>query len=229
MKLSLRAEKERGLTLIELLVIIGIVAFLAMLVYPGGERDKRRAIQVTCMSDLRQVGLADRTWEGTHGDRYPNEVSITNGGTMEYMNGPNGFRFFQIMSNELQTPRFLLCPADTNRVQASTFNLKPQPGEIPFTSNSNLSYFIGLDVDEKDPQSTLAGDRNITNGTPLKDGILELTPSHPGGWTEGMHRRVGNILLADGSVQAGRTRNLTSAPTNTPAFTNRLLMPLLGP
>lgn len=228
MKLSLRAEKERGLTLVEVVVVIMVIAVLACMLVPASTPNRARAIRIQCVNNLKQVGLADRNWAGNHGDRYPNEISVTNGGTMEFMNGSNGFRFFQIMSNELQTPRILICPGDTKRVQASTFNLKPLSGETPFTSNSNLSYFIGLDAKGTDPQAVLMGDRNITNGTPLKNGILELTANHPAMWTSEMHNKVGNILLADGSVQQERTLDATSAQTNAPAITNRLLMPVLG-
>jgi len=47
----------------------------------------------------------------------------------------------------------------------------------------------------------LSGDHNITNGTPVRNGLLELTTGNPAGWTAEMHNKVGNIGLADGSVQ----------------------------
>lgn len=222
-------EKERGLTLLEVLVIVVVIAVFAAMLIPAPTMNKARALRVQCVNNLKQIGLADRIWEGTNGDHYPNEISETNSGVMEFMNGSNAFRYFQVMSNELLTPQLLGCPADTKRVRASTFSLKPLPGEIPFTSNSNVSYFVGLDANGSDPQTVLMGDRNITNGTPLKNGILELTPNRPTGWTDEIHRKVGNILLADGSVQQESITGLNAALTNTPAFTNRLLMPVLGP
>jgi prepilin-type N-terminal cleavage/methylation domain-containing protein len=228
MKTYFFKSRERGFTLAELLVIMAIIALMAIMVYPGGQRDKRKAKQVACMSDLKQVGLGFRIWAGDQTATFPMHRSVTNGGTMEFAVGRDAFRHFQVMSNELQTPQLLICPVDTARVQASTFNLAPQPSKIPFSNNSNLSYFVSIDATDNEPNEILCGDRNITNGTRLKNGVLELTTNFPAAWTGEMHRMVGNILLADGSVQ-GSTVALHAALTNTPAFTNRLLMPVLGP
>lgn len=215
----------------EVLVIVGIVALLAFMVYPGGERDRRRAMQTACMSNLKQVGLAFRAWESDQVGTLPMQRSITNYGTMGFSYAPNAFRHFQVISNELVTPKLLLCPAEVDpaRLSATTFNLKPLPGEIPFTSNSNLSYFVGLDAMETDPNTILCGDRNITNGLPLRNGVLELTTNYPATWTGELHRKVGNVLLADGSVQEERTIGLGASVTNAFTFTNRLLLPVLGP
>jgi hypothetical protein len=153
---------------------------------------------------------------------YPMHVAGTNGGTMDFITGPNVFRHFQVMSNELSTPFILICPAeyDRNRFVATNFAQ---------LSNSNISYFVGMDANETNPQLILAGDRNLTNGTPIRNGILELTTNAPTGWTAEMHREVGNIALADGSVQQVTTMGLRTAVENTGMATNHLQMPILGP
>lgn len=228
--MSLRAEKEQGLTLVEVLVIIVVIAVFACLLLPVTIKRKQRALRIQCVNNLKEVGLAFRLWSGDSTDRYVTAVSTNHGGTMEFSSGPTAFRHFLGMTNELiMTPKVLFCPADSERIQATTFNPNPLPGEIPFTSNSNLSYFVSLDAEETNPQRLLTGDRNITNGTPLKNGVLELTPGHPEGWADEIHRKVGNIALADGSVQLESATGLRITLTNTPAFTNRLLMPVLGP
>jgi len=98
-----------------------------------------------------------------------------------------------------------------------------------FMSNSNLSYFVGVDAEETNPQTLLSGDRNITNGTSAKNGVLDLTTNRPSGWTAEMHNKIGNIALADGSVQQLSTLNLRATVENTGVATNRLQMPILGP
>jgi prepilin-type processing-associated H-X9-DG protein len=80
-----------------------------------------------------------------------------------------------------------------------------------------------------DPQAILSGDRNLTNNTSIRNGILTLTTNRPAGWTAEIHNKVGNLLLADGSVQQVSSTGLRTAIVNTSAFTNRLLMPILGP
>lgn len=146
---------------------------------------------------------------------------------MEFTSGSNEFRHFLAMTNELLTPKILFCPAETDRrrFQATTFSATPKPGEISFTSNSNLSYFIGIDAAEENPNGILSGDRNLTNGTPIKNGVLEVNSNQPTGWTAEMHVKVGNIALADGSVQQISTLGLQTTVANTGVATNRLQMP----
>ena len=181
-------------------------------------RPMSRAPRIQCVNNLKQIGLAYRIWSGDHGDNYPMNISETNGGTIEFTTGPNAFRHFQVMSNELFTPKHLICPAEPDRTRewATNFNL---------LSNSNLSFFVGVDANETNVQMILSGDHNITNGTPVKNGLLELTTARPAGWTAEMHNKVGNLGLADGSVQQLSISGLQNAVANTGFATNRLQMP----
>lgn len=49
---------KKGFTLIELLVVIAIVAILAAIIFPVFSRARENARKTTCMSNLRQLGLA---------------------------------------------------------------------------------------------------------------------------------------------------------------------------
>ncbi len=178
-----------------------------------------RALRIQCVNNLKQIGLACRVWEGDNNDKYPPFVSATNGGSMEYITGTNVWRHFQVMSNELTIPQLLICPAD-DRISATNFT---------WLNNSNISFFFGIDASETNSQMMLSGDRNITNNTRVKNGILELTTNTPAGWTGEMHNKLGNVGLADGSVQQFSFAGLRTAVTNTGLATNRLQMPILGP
>ncbi len=220
MKKSLCNGPERGLTLVELLVMIAIIAIMAILVYPGGREDRVRALRIQCVNNLKQTGLAMRVWAGDHGDKFPMEISETNGGSMEFLTSPNLFRHFQVMSNELSTPVVVLCPADEARMRATNFT---------FFNNSNISFFIGLNFSHNNPETILSGDRNITNGTLVRNGILELPSDRAAAWNGELHGKVGNLLLSDGSVQQVSQTGLRNAFVDTHVATNRLLMPVLTP
>jgi prepilin-type N-terminal cleavage/methylation domain-containing protein len=213
---SRRLPRTDGLTLIELLVVLAVLAIAVAMLMPSVSNHPVRAPRINCVNNLKQVGLAFRSWAFDHGDQFPMGVSTNAGGTMELVSGPNAFAHFQVVSNELSTPRVLFCPADSKRTSATNF--------ADF-SNLSLSYFVGVDAVATNEQRFLSGDRNITNGATLENGILVLTTNQPAGWTHQLHAKSGNIGLADGSVQQLTPSRLREAIASTGVATNRLAMP----
>jgi type II secretory pathway pseudopilin PulG len=201
---------KRGFTLVALLVIIAVIALLAAMLLPALAAAKRKAQRINCVNNLKQCGLAFRIWEGDNGDKYPMAVSTVKGGTMEYTDGANTFRHFQVMSNELSAPKILICPADTRTAANNFVRLK----------NQNVSYFVGLDAADTDPQMLLDGDRNLTADNEPQNGILKLVPGQRVSWTETMHVNQGNVGLSDGSVQQLSDSGLRTALQNSGVPTN---------
>jgi type II secretory pathway pseudopilin PulG len=221
MKPRVSRQQTAALTLVEVLVVLSVLAILsAMFLSTRSHRpDLRQEVQIiTCISNLKQIGVACRVWEGNHGDKYPMQASVTNGGTMELANGNNAWINFLVMSNELSTPRILVCPADTGKIAATNFTTG--------FNNGNVSYFVGLDADGTKPQMFLSGDDNFaTDGVPVKSGLLQLSTNIPISWTGGRHHFSGEITFADGSVQPATSSDFRQLLQQTGMTTNRLAIP----
>lgn len=66
-----RSAGRGGFTLIELLVVVAIIAILAAMLLPALEQARERARQSTCMSNLRQIGLAIHMYLNDWDDYWP--------------------------------------------------------------------------------------------------------------------------------------------------------------
>lgn len=133
---------------------IGVTAVGAAMVLPALAKAKERAQTINCINNMKQINLAARIWAGDNNDQYPFNVSTSKGGTLELCErggdgyDRNAYKHFQVMSNELNTPKILVCPSDSSKQTASDFaNLQ----------SWNVSYQIrtGPNVNETNPNEVL--------------------------------------------------------------------------
>ena len=73
-----RSRKGRGFTLIEMLVVIGIIAVLAAIILPVYSRAQEKARQADCISHLHAVAVAIKMYRMDEG-KYPQQYNKTTG------------------------------------------------------------------------------------------------------------------------------------------------------
>jgi len=218
MKPRFSNQRNHALTLVEVLVVIFVLGVLVVIILPQFAGAKRHS-GPSCVNNIQQIYLSCQIWAGDNNGKFPMEVSVTNGGAMEPAATGNVVAIFQVISNELSTPKILICQQDRNKTFATNF--------VSGFSAKNISYFVGLDANKNAPQAFLSGDDNFAiSGIPVKSGLLEVSTNVPITWTAARHKYFGNIGLSDGSHQMYvSSNNLCQLLQKTGVATNHLAIP----
>jgi hypothetical protein len=92
------------------------------------EKAREKAQLIACVNNMKQLGLSARVWAGDNADRYPPDIVC--------------------MSNEMNTPKILVCPADAGRTAAPNFS--------SFTpANCSYEWFLNPPGDDTEPTRVL--------------------------------------------------------------------------
>ena len=207
-----QVERRAGaFTLIELLCVLAIIGVLAALLLPALSKASAQAKRVQCVNHLRQTGIGFQNFAQDHNGQFPMSVPVSAGGSLEFARNAYGisgefyfaFRHFQVLSNELITPKVVICPADTRQAAAN----------FAVLGNRFVSYFVGISAVPASPDSILAGDRNLTNDWSKPATLLRFGPNNSLRWTSELHRFKGDLLFADGRVEERNAPGLVRSGT----------------
>ena len=188
-----RSTQYGGIEIRDVVALIGMLLVVGAIIMPAIAKSRAKPRRISCANSLKQIALSFHLWAGDHDGKLPMQVSTNFGGTKEFVGDGALYPHFLVTSNELGTPKILICSWDEGRRQVTTFaTLK----------DTNISYFLGLDADPAVPGAWLVGDRNLaTNGTPLRAGLVNIrSDGAKWSWTRQQHDRKGYICRVDGSV-----------------------------
>ena len=204
-------------------MVIVVIGFF--LIYSTIRRLHGYSPQTHCISNLRQVGTAFRLWADDNDGFYPmhflgnaNYPGLTPaaswlGRPLDY---PDASTCFKALSNELGSPKLIVCPSDTRKPLSNYWSLQ----------DSSVSYFVGQDAHQTNANMFLAGDRNVlVDGVLVQRGRVLIKTNNTSSWSEAIHNCSGDVTLADGSVQKFSMAQLHAALQKTGTNVNRLVFP----
>jgi prepilin-type N-terminal cleavage/methylation domain-containing protein/prepilin-type processing-associated H-X9-DG protein len=179
-----RPARPSAFTLVELLVVIGIIALLVSILLPSLQKARRQAVQVQCASNMRQVGLALQMYSNANGG--PVIPCIV-------WNGSNDDAWAFLLVQGKYLPRqnvkatagqaaqsALVCPAvrdiliDTNI--AAAMPLKIANGTDGFERRSSKHLMLGT----ADPDNGAAGNEIIDMGYAINGCVNPISGSPAG-------------------------------------------------
>jgi len=132
-------QKSKGFTLIELLVVIAIIAILAAILFPVFAKAREKARQISCTSNLKQLGLAVLMYSQDFDETFPPKGLCRDGNSQwvpwETLVAPyvkNGAGTTSIAS----TGNVFKCPSNPDTSTAAAFLV----GSFQYSANYACNY-----------------------------------------------------------------------------------------
>lgn len=102
--------RDRGFTIIELLVVIGIIGLLMGILLPAMEHVRHQGYIDKCASNLRQIGLANSMYCNDNAGNYPRTLYVAGAALVEGtgISAVNPFQAGGVLANDLTAAPYLL-------------------------------------------------------------------------------------------------------------------------
>lgn len=214
----MRCRKPSGFTLVEILVVIGIIALLAAILFPVFSSVKEKARQSTCLSNLRQAGIAISMYAQDSDDHYP--AGVDGPQHYVYLWHPDDDTLIQI--KQLPLLRDVLypysksngiwqCPSDTTTERITVTDTEGQGLiNLPASSAYDLfgtSYGYRLSLAFAQTPYPATGHTLRTPSTAVSSSEVGIMADMSSNWHSGSKENLDslrqNILYADNHAKSG--------------------------
>lgn len=200
--------QRRAFSLVEMLVVLGIIALLAAIALPVFNSVRRRGYQTTCASNLKQLGLAVNLYQQDYDGYFPRGGDPTDLHTDLWHDAANGVYEIQAgqlppltytLSRYIKSPPLWACPADTG------FDISDISGQILDARPSSyekfgMSYYYRTELTLKNKKELAGWDRTNVEHGPSDINVLADGHGSWHGQDEPWSLRRYNVLMADGRV-----------------------------
>lgn len=163
--------RRSGFTLVELLVVIGVIVVLIAMLLPALTQARERAQRTSCLSNLRQLDAALYLYALNYHDQVPigyRTASEQYNSMVFSTTGGNHWVLFGLLpqANCLDDPRVLFCPSENNT--KFMYNTSDNPWPIQPTANVQAGYAMR-------PAEQIPDDLTTPPNPPLPFNMLKLT------------------------------------------------------